>query len=234
VRIAATGDLHCGVTSGSDMRRLLKDVKDQADVLLVAGDLTSLGLAEEMDVLLSEIERLTLPVAAVTGNHDHASDQADILIQMMRSAGVRVLEDDVWEHDGVGFAGAKGFAGGFGQYRLRSFGESVLKAFVREGVSEVMRLERSLAKLQTTSKVVLLHYSPIAATVVGEHPEIFPFLGYSLLGDALDRHSVDIAVHGHAHHGAMEGRTPGGVLVRNVAHQVLSRHTGAPYCLFDV
>lgn len=234
MRIAAIGDLHCDVGSGSEIRRLLRGVRDEADVLLLAGDLTSLGLAEEMDVFLTELERINIPIAAVTGNHDHASDQAEILIQMMCSAGVRVLENDIWVHRDVGFAGVKGFAGGFGQYRLRSFGESVIKAFVREAVNEVVQLERSLERLETDRKVVLLHYSPIADTVVGESPEIFPFLGFSLLGDALDRHAVDIAVHGHAHHGTPEGRTPGGILVRNVAHQVLTSSFGRPFCLFDI
>ena len=234
MRVAAIGDLHCRTTSQGEMRRLLDGVDDQAEVLLLAGDLTNLGLTEEMQVLLDDLGHLQVPKIAVTGNHDHEMDQSERLVAMMREAGVTVLDADVVEVGGVGFAGTKGFCGGFDGQRLQPFGERLIKDFIHASVREVERFEQALAALDAPRRVALLHYSPISATLHGEHPEIYPFLGFSLLAEALDRHGVDVAVHGHSHYGSLEGITPGGIPVHNVSHYVRRRHGKSAYAVFDV
>jgi hypothetical protein len=153
---------------------------------------------------------------------------------MMTEAGVRVLDADATELDGVGFAGTKGFCGGFDGQRLQPFGERLIKDFINASVREVERFEQALAALATPRRVALLHYSPISATLHGEHPEIYPFLGFSQFAEALDRHGVDVAVHGHSHYGALEGITPGGVPVHNVSHYVRRRHDKPAYAVFEV
>jgi Icc-related predicted phosphoesterase len=233
LKIAAIGDLHCRVDSDGMVRRLLDGV-EEAEVLLMAGDLTNYGLVEEMQVLLAELEHIPLPKVAVTGNHDFESDQHELLVHMMESAGITVLDADVWEHDGVEFVGTKGFCGGFGRHRLQPFGEGLLKTFIGASIHEVVRLENVLERLTGPRRVALLHYAPIPDTLEGESLEIYPFLGFSLLGDALDRHGVDLIVHGHAHHGVPEGTTAGGIPVRNVSRHVLERHLGRAYRIFDV
>lgn len=234
MRVAAIGDLHCRAGSDGMIRRLLDGVDDEADVLLLAGDLTNLGLVEEMEQLLDELAAYRLPMLAVVGNHDHESDNVDELVGMMRTAGIVVLDGDVHEVDGVEFVGMKGTWGGFGVHRLQPFGERLLKDYIMASVHEAERLEDALQRLRGDRRVALLHYAPIAATLEGECPEVYPFLGFSLLADALDRHGVDIVVHGHAHHGALEGTTPGGIPVRNVSRYVLSRNRQRTYSVFEV
>jgi Icc-related predicted phosphoesterase len=135
----------------------------------------------------------------------------------------------------VGFAGTKGFVGGFGRSVLTAFGEPEIKQFVQASILEALKLERAMAQLRTPKRVVVLHYSPIAATVEGEPLEIYPFLGTSRLAEVVDRHVADLVVHGHAHHGRLEGRTTGGVAVYNVAISLLEGQTPpAAYRVFDV
>jgi uncharacterized protein len=234
VRIAASADLHCRVESGPEVEHLLRGVSDRADVLLLGGDLTNLGLPEEMEVLLAALHTVSAAKVAVTGNHDFESGEHDMLVQMMRQAGIVVLQGDFWEFEGVGFAGTKGFAGGFGTRQLMSFGEPAIKEFAGVARAEAEGLERALKRLRTPRKVALLHYSPIAETLVGEPPEIYPFLGHTQLARALERGGADVAVHGHAHHGSLAGRTEGGVPVLNASRYVVSRHTGRSYVTFDV
>jgi uncharacterized protein len=233
MRVAAVADLHCTAGSQGEVIRALAGVESKADVLVVAGDLTNLGLVEEMQVLLDDLAPLSLPKVAVTGNHDHESGQVESLVGMMKEAGWHVLDGDAWELDGVGFVGTKGFCGGFGRHRLMPFGESLLKDFIQVSIDEAARLESALAGLRCRRRVAVLHYAPIAGTLVGEDPQIYPFLGYSLLAEGLDRHGVDLIVHGHAHDGSPEGTTPGGIPVRNVSQQVLRRH-GTAYAVFDI
>jgi Icc-related predicted phosphoesterase len=153
----------------------------------------------------------------------------------MTAAGLKVLDGSAYERDGVGFAGTKGFVGGFGRGVLTAFGENEIKMFVRSSIEESLKLERGLSQLRTPKRVVVLHYSPIAATVQGENPEIFAFLGTSRLAEVIDRHGADLVVHGHAHHGTLEGQTMAGVPVRNVAITLLqARKPPAPFRLFDV
>ncbi len=234
MRIAAIGDLHCGVDDACDVARLLEDVDAAADVLVLAGDLTNLGLIEEMERLVGELQRFSLPKVAVVGNHDHENGQIELLVPMLQSAGVKVLDGDVWDTDGVSFVGSMGCCGGFGKHRLQPFGEAVLKRFVQASVDEVVRLEQALARAGAGRRVVVLHYAPVAETLDGEDREIYPWLGFSPLGDAVDRHGADIVLHGHAHNGSAEGLTPGGIPVRNVCHQVLRRASQRSYLLFDI
>jgi Icc-related predicted phosphoesterase len=223
MRIAAVGDLHCGVRDRDRIRDRLNGVNESADLLLLAGDLTNYGQPAELEVLISQLLRLRLPIVSVLGNHDYESDRQDELLGMLRDVGIKTLDGEPYERDGVGFAGVKGFCGGFDRGELAPFGEQGVKAFAQASVNEALRLERSLSLLRTPKRIVLLHYAPVAATVEGEPREIFPFLGSSRLADVCDRLGASMIFHGHAHHGAAEGRTRGGTPVYNVAVQVLTR-----------
>jgi len=157
------------------------------------------------------------------------------LCRMLNNAGVKVLDGSGYERDGVGFAGTKGFVGGFGRGVLTAFGEREIKDFVRASVDEAMKLERGMSQLRAPKRVIVVHYSPIAETVQGEAPEIFPFLGTSRLAEVIDRHGADLVVHGHAHHGKPDGRTSGGVPVHNVAISLLqAQDPPLLYRVFDV
>ncbi len=216
------------------METLLRDIPEVADVLVLTGDLTDTGLPREMDVLAGVLERLSLPIVAVLGNHDHESDQAERLTAMLCDIDVRVLDGSVCEIDGVGFVGSKGFCGGFDNLFIQPFGERALKAFIQTGLDEAVQLESAVTKLDCERKVAVLHYAPVKATVKGEPPELYAFLGSSRLANALDRHDVKVIFHGHAHHGAPEGRTSGGIPVYNVSRFVMAHHGKKPYCLFEV
>lgn len=221
VRVAAVGDLHCGKASQGAFQQLFTRMAEAADVVAVCGDLTDYGLPEEARVLAREVSVLKLPIVAVFGNHDYESGHAEEVCSILADAGVRILDGDGVEIRGVGFAGVKGFAGGFGDRALQSWGEPVLKQFVREAVDEALKLEAALARLRTPRRIAVLHYSPIRATVDTEPAEILPFLGSSRLEDPINRYSATLVVHGHAHHGAPEGRTTTGVPVYNVSIPVL-------------
>jgi Icc-related predicted phosphoesterase len=217
------------------LRDQLEKVRDAADVLVLAGDLTNYGQPDEMEPLLNVIIRLRIPTIAVLGNHDYECGKEAELMRMMTNEGIKVLDGSAYERDGVGFAGTKGFVGGFGPAMLTSFGETEIKEFVRASIDEAVKLERAMSQLRTQKRVVVLHYSPIAATVKGESPEIFPFLGTSRLAEVVDRHGADLVVHGHAHHGTLEGRTTGGVQVCNVAITLLqAQQPSTLYRVFDI
>ncbi len=235
MRVAATADLHFTPQKFSILQDQLNKVRDDADVFLLAGDLTNFGKAEEMEPLLNAIVRLRIPTIAVLGNHDYESGQEVELMKMMTAAGIKVLDGSAYERDGVGFAGAKGFVGGFGRGVLTAFGEPEVKAFVRVCIDEALKLERAMSQLRTKKRVVLLHYAPIAATVEGEVLEIYPFMGTSRLAEVIDRHGADLVIHGHAHNGKLEGRTTAGIPVYNVAITLLeSQKPSAVYRVFDV
>lgn len=223
VRIAAVGDIH--VTKGSHgvLQPLLAPLNAQADVLLLCGDLTDYGLREEAAVLVKELQGVRIPIVAVLGNHDFESGRPEDVRDALCDAGVKVLDGEACEIHGVGFAGVKGFCGGFGRATLGAWGERAVKAFVQESLDEALKLESALARLRTSRRIAVLHYSPIQATVEGEPPEIFPFLGTSRLEGPLNRHPVDAVFHGHAHRGAPEGRTVGGTPVYNVALPLMKR-----------
>jgi Icc-related predicted phosphoesterase len=223
VRLAAVADIHCTRTAPGALTAIFNEAAAQADVLLLGGDLTDYGLPEEAQVLVRELASVKIPVVAVLGNHDCESGKEEEVIRILREAGLHVLDGDSVEIHGVGFAGVKGFCGGFGRRTLEPWGEAATKAFVHESVNEALKLERALARLATPQRVALLHYAPIEATVEGEPREIFPFLGSSRLEEPLNRYRVSVAFHGHAHRGAPEGRTSAGIPVFNVAMPLLRR-----------
>ncbi len=236
VRFAAVGDLHTTRDSAGHLRGFFVEATENADALLLCGDLTDYGTAEEAHVLADELSAVKVPVVAVLGNHDFESGMPDKVCEILTRAGVRVLDGEVCEVEGVGIAGAKGFAGGFGRGSLGAWGEPAIKLFVKEAQNEAMKLESALAKLRMPRKIALLHYAPIAGTIAGEPPEIFPFLGSSRLEDPLLRYPVDAVFHGHAHRGTPEARTINGVPVFNVARPLLQRARPgqAPFRLFEL
>ncbi len=222
VRVAAMADVHVGKDSAAALQSVFAQVSAHADVLVLAGDLTDYGLPDEARILAREINAsVRIPVIAVLGNHDFESGRQDEVVEVLHEAGVRVLDGDSVEVLGVGFAGTKGFAGGFGRGALGPWGEPIIKQFVHEAVNEALKLETALARLRTPSRIAILHYAPIRATVEGEPLEIFPYLGCSRLEEPLSRYPVTAVVHGHAHRGAAEGATATGVPVYNVSLPVL-------------
>ncbi len=221
IRIAALADLHFSTASPGTFQPLFAQASGAADVLVLAGDLTEHGQVEEARLLARELAVVKVPMVGVLGNHDFEAGQVDEVGQVLRAAGMHLLDGDACEAHGVGFAGAKGFAGGFDHRMLAPWGEPSIKHFVREALDEALKLESALAKLRTPRRLAVLHYAPIRATVEGEPLEIFPFLGSSRLEEPLNRFSVTAVFHGHAHHGAFEGRTRGNVPVYNVALPVL-------------
>jgi Icc-related predicted phosphoesterase len=223
VRVAAVGDLHCRRSSPGSFQTLFSRIAESADVLALCGDLTDRGLADEARILAKELQTVKIPKLAVLGNHDFESDAAKEVTDILGEAQVTVLDGTAVEIAGIGFAGAKGFAGGFGDRALQGWGEVATKIFVREAVDETLKLESALARLRTPGRVVLLHYAPVLDTVDGEPREIYPFLGSSRLEEPINRYAASVVFHGHAHHGQPEGKTAGGVPVYNVALPLLQR-----------
>lgn len=237
LRIAAVADIHVKKTSQGALQPLFARATEEADVLLLCGDLTDYGTVEEAKILAKEItSALRIPAVAVLGNHDYESGQEKELIEILTDAGVVILDGDSFELHGVGFAGVKGFAGGFGRRALGAWGEPIIKSFVHETVNEALKLEAALARLRTPQKIGVLHYSPIQATTNGEPPEIIAFLGSSRLEEPLDRYRVNAVFHGHAHRGSLEGRTKNGAPVYNVAMPLLAASSSgeAPFKLLEV
>jgi Icc-related predicted phosphoesterase len=234
-RIAAVGDFHCGDGDAGAYRELFARANDEADVLLLLGDLTRRGFAAEMRIVVGELTDVKVPIVAVMGNHDYEANEANEGVAILRGRGVQVLQGDTFElNPQVGFAGVKGFMGGFGRAALTAFGEPETKAFVGAALDEVQKLELALRRLATPVRIALLHYAPIAATIAGEPDIIQPFLGTDRLAEPLDRYGATVCFHGHAHSGAFEGRTPGGVPVYNVSLPVLRREGMKLYYLYTV
>jgi Icc-related predicted phosphoesterase len=223
IRIAAVGDLHCPKTSEGVLRTIFDYVNEEAEILLLCGDLTDYGKPEEALVLSKLLAGVKIPMLGVLGNHDYESGKSEDIKRIMCEAGVVMLDGDSRIVHDIGFAGAKGFAGGFGGRALQPWGEDALKQFVRESMDEAMKLESALAKVQVPRRIALMHYAPIAETTNGEPLEIVPFLGSGHLEDALSRFPLVAAFHGHAHHGAPEGYTKDRVPVYNVALPLLQR-----------
>lgn len=233
LRVAAIGDLHVKEDQLQPWREVFAELGRVADVLVLAGDLTDLGKAAEAHLLVNELRHCTVPVVGVLGNHDYECGRAEEVAEIIRGAGVHLLDGQSCEIGGVGFVGVKGFAGGFGSRMLGSFGEPAVKQFVAETVNEAMRLENAMRRLPSGRVIVVLHYAPIAETVADEPSEIFPFLGSSRLAETIDRFKVSAVVHGHAHRGRYEGRTPAGQPVYNVAAPI-PKPSGRPYALIEV
>jgi len=236
LRVAALGDLHVHQTSTENLQGLFDRISQNADVLALCGDLTNLGMPQEAERLVNDLRSCRIPVVAVLGNHDYQSGRAEELKQVLRAGKVVVLEEtETFEIKGVGFAGAKGFCGGFDKHMLAPFGEDPIKHFVNEAVSESLKLEVALNSLRTLKTVVVLHYAPIPGTVAGEPLEIYPFLGSSRLAETIDHFDVSVVFHGHAHHGSYEGKTVKGTPVYNCCMQLMQRiNPDQPYALVEV
>lgn len=237
LRIAAVADLHVKKTGQASMQALFAAASAEADVMLLCGDLTDYGLVDEAKILSKEISAsLRIPTIGVLGNHDFESGKSEEVVKIMTDAGVTMLDGDAIEIEGVGFAGIKGFGGGFGRRQLNAWGEDIIKKFVHEAIEEALKLEGALARLRTPQKIAVLHYAPIHATCAGEPAEINPFLGSSRLEEPIDRYRCTAVFHGHAHRGSMDGRTKGNIPVYNVAMALLAANFGErpPFRIIEV
>jgi Icc-related predicted phosphoesterase len=237
IRLAAIADLHYTKGSAGALQSLFAQITDAADILLFCGDMTDYGLPEEARVLGKDLTAyVKIPIVGVLGNHDYESGKQEEVRQILEDAGMVVLDGDTThEVHGVGFAGVKGFAGGFGRRALGPWGEEIIKRFVHEAVDEALKLESALARLRTEERIAVLHYSPVQETVEGEPLEIFPFLGSSRLEEPLSRYRVSAVFHGHAHRGRLEGRTTSGVPVYNASLPLLRQSfPDRPYCILDL
>jgi Icc-related predicted phosphoesterase len=233
VVVAGLGDLHVEETSVHPFRALFTEISERADVLALCGDLTNLGKVREAEILAEDLHACTIPVIGVLGNHDYECGDVEKVMQILQQAGLCLLESKVHVVEGIGFAGVKGFAGGFENRMLSPFGEQSIKHFVNEAVTEALKLENALRALRTDRIVVVLHYAPIAATVVGEPEQIYPFLGSSRLAETIDRFPVSAVFHGHAHHGTYSGRTMRGIPVYNCA-RMIPKPGGQSYTLIEL
>lgn len=239
-RVAAVGDIHVKESDKGKWQEYFKEVSKQANVLLICGDLTDTGDESEAQVLSEELRACTIPVVSVLGNHDFEKGRHKLIRQIVQKENVHVLDGEAIVIGDIGFAGVKGFGGGFDNHMLSMFGEGAMKAFVQEAVDEALRLDRALARLDAdhehvTKKIAIMHYSPVSETVVGEPEAIFPFLGCSRLSEPLNRRQVVAAFHGHAHIGTLEGKTSSGVRVFNVSKPILAKAGYKfPFFLFEM
>jgi Icc-related predicted phosphoesterase len=238
-RIAAVGDIHVREGDKGKWVEYFKEISRKADVLVICGDLTDTGDEGEAQILSEELRACSIPVVGVLGNHDYEKGRHKLIRQMVQNENVHILDGEAVVIDGVGFAGVKGFGGGFDNHMLSMFGEGAMKAFVQEAVDEALHLDRALARLdqenENIKKIAVLHYAPIKDTVQGEPEAIYPFLGSSRLAEPLSRRQVVAAFHGHAHIGTLEGETSGGVKVFNVAKPILQKAGyKCPFFLFEV
>lgn len=232
IRIAAAGDVHATEELRDRLARVFTAIAAEAELILLAGDLTTHGLPEQAHVLADACAGLSVPVAAVLGNHDHHSGQAEEVSEALRAGGIVVLDRghvilELCELD-VGIVGTKGFVGGFAGAEIPDFGEPALRQIYHETTLEVDALEHGLEAIAGCHKrIVLLHYAPITETIVGEPESIWAFLGSGRLAGPIGMHRPDLVVHGHAHHGAPRGAI-GTVPVHNVAVHV----TGQDFASF--
>lgn len=235
IRIAAVGDMHCSRHCDRNLTSFFEEIQCQADLAIFCGDITDYGLEEEAAIFARRFKEIVkIPALAVLGNHDFESGRQKEVEQILEQAGITVLDGEAYELLGIGFAGVKGFAGGFGSRELQPWGEEGIKRFVQESVDEALKLEAALSRLCSNEKIVILHYSPIEETVRGEPAEIHPFLGSSRLEEAINRYDVRAVFHGHAHFGSLEGKTLKGIPVYNVALPLLKRNGNPPFKLFTV
>jgi uncharacterized protein len=234
VRIAATADLHFRTTEDPILKEMFRELPRYADVLIAAGDLTDNGRLEEAEIVNRYFKSLKMPVIAVLGNHDHENDHAEEIAQLLSAGGTIMLDGNAHEIDEVGFAGTKGFCGGFGSMLVQPFGERPMKTFINLSIEEAVRLESAIKKIHCEKKVIVLHYSPVMETLQGEPPELYAFLGTSRLANAIDRQGANLIVHGHAHNGSPDGVTQAGIPVHNVSRYVQKRFGDQNYCVFNI
>ena len=227
LRIAAAGDVHCANQRREEVREAFAALAGRADVVLLAGDLTTHGEPSQGAVLAAACEQLEVPVFAVLGNHDWHANRRDELVEALGAGGIHVLDRDwvVCEAGGleVGIVGVKGFVGGFPGSHLPDFGEPSLRAIYRETSREVDALDQGLREIALCpTRIALLHYAPTESTIVGEAPGIWAFLGTDRLAAPIAEHEPDLVLHGHAHAGTFEGAI-GEVPVYNVSVPVMGR-----------
>jgi len=234
IRIAAAGDIHASEATRDRVTRAFDAVADEADVVLLAGDLTTTGEPEQAAVLADACRNLPIPVFTVLGNHDvHAGRQGDIAA-LLEEAGIHVLDRSArtCEIAGLelGVVGTKGFVGGFPGSALPDFGESLLRQVYAETTAESDAIARGLQEIvHCDLRIVLLHYAPVDATLAGEPEGIHVMLGCDRLATPIAEYGADLVLHGHAHAGSFEGwigKTP----VYNVAVHV----TGRDFWIFDL
>jgi Icc-related predicted phosphoesterase len=238
-RIAAVGDIHVKENDQGKWTEYFKSVSREADILILAGDLTDTGHLNEAEILKEELKACSIPIVAVLGNHDFERDQQKTIKKMLESDQVHILDGEAVVINNIGFAGIKGFGGGFGRYMLSMFGEQMFKSFVQEAVDEALKLDRALAHLENhydedMKKIEVMHYAPIKETIEGEPHEIWPFMGSSRLVEPINRRDVEAVFHGHAHVGTLEGQTSAGVKVYNVAKPILNRMHQLPHYIYEV
>ncbi len=232
IRIAAIGDVHFDGTKPGSLVEIFAAANRDADALVLCGDLTTHGRAEQMRGFVEELASVEIPIIAVLGNHDYDAGEVEACSAILRARGVHLLDGDAVVIDGVGFAGTKGFCGGFGRGALAPFGEPEIKQFVQVALDEAIKLENALRSLPVEQRVVVLHYAPILDTVIGEPEVILPFLGSSRLLQPIETIGASVVFHGHAHHGALEASTPAGIPVYNVA-QPLLKEAGRHFVLWS-
>jgi Icc-related predicted phosphoesterase len=236
IRVAAVGDLHARLDRPGRLRRIFKDVNFEADILLLAGDLTDHGDPDEAHQVAEELSVVRVPMVAVLGNHDHELGKANEVSKILSNAGIRVLDGAFYVFEKrLAIAGTKGFCGGFGTATLEPWGEEPIKRFVFEAVDESLKLESALARVKDYQKLIALtHYAPVHGTVEGENPEILPFLGCSRLAEPIDKFGATLAIHGHAHKGQLSARTPGGAPVYNAVMKLLNERLGRRFLVIEV
>ncbi len=233
IRIAVLGDVHFDGGATGALRETFAEANRDADILAIVGDLTTHGRPDQIEGFIGELKGVDVPIVVVLGNHDLEGEAEGAITEMLEERGVHVLDGSGVVIDGVGFAGTKGFAGGFGRGALAPFGEPLIKEFVKHAIDESIKLENAMRTLTTETRIVLLHYAPIEETVHGEPESIWPFLGSSRLVQPIDTIGATAVFHGHAHHGTAEGRTPAGVPVYNAALPLL-RERGMSFLLYEV
>jgi Icc-related predicted phosphoesterase len=221
VVIAAVGDLLVDESTRGALVDVFANINERANYLVICGDMTTHGRPEQMKAFVEELRGIEIPIVAVLGNHDYEGEAVAECTAVLRDRGIHVLEGDFAIFEGIGFAGVKGFCGGFGRGSLAPFGERLIKDFVQSAIDDALNLENAMRSLSTAVKVAVLHYSPIVDTIKGEPEIIYPFLGSSRLLQPIETYDADVVFHGHAHHGTFEGRTPKGIPVYNVALPVL-------------
>lgn len=233
-KIAAIGDFHFTASSRGKFNELFEEISKKADILVLCGDLTDSGLTSEAELLVEELKSCNIPIIAILGNHDFDRNQQDEITKILRNNKITVLDGDIYIFKEIGFAGIKGFCGGFDNHLLGSWGENAIKMFVQETLNEVLKLENALMKLETKRKVVLMHYAPIHKTVENEHPEIIPYCGSSRLVEPINEFNVDVVFHGHSHHGAFKGKTAKKIPVFNVSYHLLKKILERPYLIYEI
>jgi Icc-related predicted phosphoesterase len=226
-KIAAMADIHTKITDKGMLRNTFEELNDKADVLVICGDLTDTGDEDEALILGEGLQVLRIPVIGVLGNHDYEKGRQKVIKQILTEHKMTILDGESIVVQDIGFAGVKGFGGGFEQYMLSIFGEDMMKQFVHEAVNESLQLDRALTRLEQECpdlpKVALMHYAPIKDTIMGEPEQLFPFLGSSHLAEPLMRRQVTLAFHGHAHAGTHKGQTNSKIPIYNVALPVLRK-----------